>query len=430
MKRSITLRYLIIIVVSIYLQTLLENKKDSALQSLNYLIETDATVTTEHRDIWLTVFVHGTIVLHPRFLIENIPALKKDRGEETLYGQVISDSRSAPFLFQNQAIQEPGLHIISEPFCRRGYASGALAYILEALNYRQSLNYYYTFGWSGLISESTREQAGAQLYHELAMEIERYKQKGIVPKVRVIGYSHGGNVCLNMARDVIESPWHVDELVIMGTPVQPTTDYLITNQLFKKKYVIFSLGDSVQKHDMFSSHSARYFSDKQDFDLPCSLTQIQLRIAKRVSSDHDITPREHSFFYKRPLSPGHIELWFFGWTPNYYRNRYPFYPLPTVAFVPYIIQQIQNQVLEHNPEQPLVVTIAPDQELMSIACNNADKCPIITPFIPIETLDALAETVLNEYKPHNYKKEYRKKRDKIIKKSIKRHMRVRPTASY
>ncbi len=428
MKHTITLRYLIIIVASL---CLLHQKKNDVRQWLGSHIEADASVASAPRDVWLTVFVHGTIVLHPRFLIENIPSLKADKADQTLYGQVIEDSRSAPFLFENQTIQDLGLHRIDEPYQRRGYAAGALAYVLDALDYQQSHNYYYTFGWSGLISESARIQAGAQLYNELSEEIECYKQKGIVPKIRVIGYSHGGNVSLNMACNVDTSDWQVDELVTIGTPLQPPTDYMVTSPLFKQVYVLFSFGDKVQDRDVFSPYSShRYFKNDEGFDLPDSLTQIQIRVAKRVSDDHPVAPREHSFMYQRPLSPGHIELWFFGWTPNYYRKRNPFYPLPTVAFVPYIIKQVQNQTLIHSPEQPLVVTLAPDQELMSIACNDKDKDPIIVPFIPVETLDSLTETVLSEYKPHNYAQEYRRERDKIIKESIKRHLQARPTAAY
>lgn len=201
-------RYTIILLISIYLRQQLQQafKPD---QSLGYHIQTDLCVMPVG-DVWLTVFVHGTIVLHPRFLIENIAALKHDKAESTLYGQVINDARSMPFFFQTQAMQEPGLRKINEPFDKRGYASGALVYLLQhiqnaMLPTQKTCQHYYTFGWSGIISDSARVHAGAQLHHELTSEIEHYKKQGICPKVRLIGYSHGGNVCLNTARSATYS---------------------------------------------------------------------------------------------------------------------------------------------------------------------------------------------------------------------------------
>ncbi len=435
MVHATRFRYFIIAMVSLYIHHVIYQDSYEA-QSLNYNIETDAMVTSTAADeVWLTVFVHGTIVLHPRFLLENIPALKHDKADQTLYGQVLHDSRSTPLLLQNQAIQQLGLQKINEPFNQRGNTAGALAYILQELQYssdssHKTCNYYYTFGWSGLISESTREQAGADLYHELGQEIAAYEAKGISPKIRVIGYSHGGSVCLNIARAATDEKWHIDELILLGAPIQPTTDYLIASPLFKKSYIIFSHGDSVQMHDFFSPHfSRRYFKGDECFELPDNLTQIQLRMAKNISHEYSTAPREHSFFYRRALSPGHIELWFFGWTPNYYRKRYPLYPLPTVAFIPYIVKQVQQHVVDHNPARPLIVTIAPDQEIMSIALHEKDKCPTIVPFVCTDMVDSLAQTMLADYKPHNYKKAYYQERDKIIKESIKRHMQKRPTAA-
>lgn len=434
MRNSITLKYCIIALTGLYIQQALYHG-ESGLQSLSYNIETDATVTAVAEDIWLTIFVHGTIVLHPRFLIENIPALKHDKADQTLYGQVINDSRPIPLFFQNQAIQQEGLQKIYAPFNQRGYTSGALAHILQELQYsvdpaHRIRNHYYTFGWPGLLSESTRKQAGMDLYNELADEIASYEQKGISPKIRLIGYSHGASVCLHMAEKADCNRYQIDELILLGAPVQPATDYLIASPLFKKSYMIFSHGDRVQVHHFFSyNFSRRYFKEDETLQLPDNLTQIQLRIAKTISPDYPIMAREHSFLYGRALSPGHIELWFFGWTPNYYRKRFPFYPLPTVAFIPYIVQQVQQQMPNPDPTWPIIVTVAPEQEIMSIASGPKDPCPAIVPFISVDTIDALVETMLTDYKPHNFKKQYYDKRDEVIRESIKRHMKERPTAA-
>ena len=433
MKHSYIIRCTIILLISLYIKECIHHQNDKKQLFCND-IETNLDIESTNADVWLTIFVHGTIVLHPRFLIENIAALKHDKVDDTLYGHVIKDARSISFFFQSQAIQEPGLKKINESLIKRGYTSGALAYTIQRLQCFMSLdnqtrNHYYTFGWSGLISNSSRKEAAHKLYIQLDNQIREYKQRGINPKIRLIGYSHGGNVCLNMAHYACNNDWHVDELILLGVPVQPATDYLIADPLFKKSYHIYSREDHVQQHDFFSfGFSRQYFKPHGEFELPDNLTQIKLRVAKTVSCEYPIIARQHSFIYHRPLSPGHIELWFFGWTPNYYRKRYPFYPLPTIAFIPYVIHQIQQNVTGHDPERPLVVTLAPEQEIMSIAMNKKDKCPLIVPFVPMETLDELTELMLTDYKPHNYRERFYKKRDCIIREAIKKHMKKRPTS--
>ena len=102
-----------------------------------------------------------------------------------------------------------------------------------------------------------------ELYKAVAeCVVADFKAQGIDVNVRIIGYSHGGNVLLNMAlarqRNPFLSPLTVHELVLLGMPVQQETDYLINDPLFEKIIHIYSRGDRIQKLDFFSCH--RFFS--------------------------------------------------------------------------------------------------------------------------------------------------------------------------
>jgi hypothetical protein len=42
-------------------------------------------------------------------------------------------------------------------------------------------------------------------------------------------------------------------------------------------------------------------------------------------------------------SPGHTELWFFGWAESGYRKNLHMYPLPGAVFIPYLMSVAQKE---------------------------------------------------------------------------------------
>ena len=58
--------------------------------------------------------------------------------------------------------------------------------------------------------------------------------------MRVIAYSHGGNLALQLGAVHVtksaEEQFTINELFLFGTPVQTETDYLINSPLFNKVY--------------------------------------------------------------------------------------------------------------------------------------------------------------------------------------------------
>lgn len=112
-------------------------------------------------------------------------------------------------------------------------------------------DHFYVFGWSGKLGFDIRKKAGKRLAEQLAELLNSYKAKYTVyPDVRIITFSHGGNVALQMAEfaDLLPQGLYI-ELIMFGSPIQASTEKFINNNCFKKVYNIFSQNDVVQRID-------------------------------------------------------------------------------------------------------------------------------------------------------------------------------------
>jgi hypothetical protein len=117
---------------------------------------------------------------------------------------------------------------------------------------RFPLDNFYMFGWSGNLSFPEREKAGATFYQELKKLTQEYEQKhGVIPKVRVITHSHGGNVVLNVAKakDPKDTVFCIDELILLACPIQKATVGHLKDPLFKRIYSLYSNTDIHQVGD-------------------------------------------------------------------------------------------------------------------------------------------------------------------------------------
>jgi hypothetical protein len=165
-------------------------------------------------------------------------------------------------------------------------------------------------------------------------------------------------------------------------------------------YHIYSRGDKVQKLDFFSFRrffSKRRFNDTSRFVTPEKVVQIELQLkpARRDYKEH-----EKPKFVNR--SPGHIELWFFGWTEGMYRKDFPLHPLPTACLVPIIIKATQEAMPQEND---LVVEFYPNTEKCIVKKRRYFK-KVHTKGMKKETLAKMKQTALDE-KPETFsRKDY------------------------
>lgn len=386
----------------------------------------EANATVSSKEVWINVFVHGIMSIKPHISWNNFMLFLKDRIEGTLYEKTVELMREDPFFYKNQAMQQIGFHQVN-PQLFEGNSSASLAFILEKVGKHYGIkqnNHYYTFGWSGLLSSKSRYNDAKKLFLSLKSETDQLKQRGLQPRIRVIGYSHGGNVSLNLAavkkQEFKNTNLAIDELLLLGTPIISDTDHLVNDDIFKCVFNFYSLCDRVQPLDFFAPKqifSDRIFKPRKGFDLPNKLIQVQLKVTrckesvlncpKKFDLSHDFK-RTAIVYGKsgllRDISPGHAELWFFGWTPVFYRKNYPLYPLPTISFAPVIMNHARKIAQSLTPEHSIIADIRPQHNVILFRPNNDHHVHSTVPFMPRNKLKKLHDAVL-KCKPNLYSTE-------------------------
>lgn len=113
---------------------------------------------------------------------------------------------------------------------------------------------FYIFGWrSESFNHKTRMKAAKNLMQSLQkIIIEYHKKNSIIPAVRLIGFSHGGNVVLNTAHyeplNLIGQMIDI-EVWLIATPIQRINHDYVNHTHFKKVYSVYSKKDWLQRID-------------------------------------------------------------------------------------------------------------------------------------------------------------------------------------
>ena len=387
-------------------------------QTLNNRLNALELSTNKPQEAWMTVFVHGSFATTLGLI--SVFNVIKDKVQNTNYKKMTRLMRNDPFFYQMQPLQELGLKPLEPHFepksITQKYAVFPIAAAYEMLsahaNHAQEKNYFYTFGWSGLISQQRRRKEAVRLYNALIVEYQSLLQRGIKPKIRLIAHSHGGNVILNtggihellqkglddepnaarypdadqqasmhhlyelltktkkkLALDHIPvAPFCIDEVILMGTPIQPETLPFCLSPFFKKIYNFYSDDDIIQSMDWVSTR--RYYSEKRIAFSPIAeerptIVQIKITLNKPQSDEEkkatNTPPQENtenqrslgvlkdtmnalwtrlfSNQTKKPaLDPLHKEFWFMGWKASDQNNlaQQHIQPYPYVILLPYI----------------------------------------------------------------------------------------------
>ncbi|MGE0206815.1 MAG: hypothetical protein AB7R69_03095 [Candidatus Babeliales bacterium] len=382
------------------------------------------------KDISITILVHGIISVAPYINFSNIIKFMQDKIANTTYSRSIEQTRRDPYFYQHHPMQELGLRKIDRGNNRPGAAATAYAQLLDMLapHPNKSIeHHYYTFGWSGLLSPRIRYLEAKIFYDQMLKEFEHFfNNDHYNVKIHIIGYSHGANVALKLAEVYKKEGYDktkkiiVDELILMGAPILPETDYLLNSSLFKKVYHFYSYGDRVQRLDFFSLDrvfSNRKFHDRSDFSVPEKIVQINIKIKRATKgrknpSSYSLEELIHRRSTQRNSDPGHTELWSFGWSPASYRDTFPLYPLPVGVFIPVIISKLQETMPD---AKNLMVELHPDYEAM-LFYDFDKKYEKITPFVDKKTMCHL-KTHAEQFRPDESFN--RLKYEKKVKKSIR-----------
>lgn len=364
----------------------------------------------------LTIFVHGIMSVKYHMSFPNIMLFIKDQVANSAYQKTVEIIRNDPYFHQSHPIQQAGLHLVDLSLEKPGAAPTLFSRLWEQVdatnNNDLKNNIYYTFGWTGLLSPTVRRFEAQVLYNLLKKEVKKFQEKGIHPKIRIVGYSHGGNVALEMATVKKKNKVMIDELILIGVPVVKTADFLRSHKMFKRIFHFYSKGDRVQNLDLLSWQ--RWFAipkgrSKKFEKLPENLTQIEIRVKRltkhqleRAQKNPDGTVLTYNKKAMRVADPGHTELWSFGWGTSSYSKHNPFYPLPTGVFIPYLINTIKT---EPNFQDHIIADIYTHEHTMFLRHKQNSLYKKIN-FLSKPNIDGML-TLAKKYEPANYSiKEY------------------------
>lgn len=159
---------------------------------------------------------------------------------------------------------QKGLHHISElPDSSMLVKDAKLLQQGDALLF--DVEHYYTFGWSGKLSFKAREKAGKDLYEDMQKLLKKYKKKyKVYPTIRLLTFSHGGNVALNMVKYLpfIKGERIPLDLILVACPVQKVTEDLINHTSINRSFVISSKLDLLQVADIYKYNGKRYVPNR------------------------------------------------------------------------------------------------------------------------------------------------------------------------
>lgn len=375
----------------------------------------------KNNEHWINVFVHGIVSLAPVLSLKTINHIKQDDIENTVYKDYVKNVRSDRFFCKNEPKQQEGLIAIDKNKVDSHSSCYAISQIFD-MQFNNTINYYYTFGWSGLMSNAQRYIDAKKFYIELSAEIKKFNDKGIFPKIRLIGFSHGGTQCLYLSevikQEKLPLTFYVDELIMLGTPALDHTKVMINEPVFKKIYNLYSGSDRVQVLDFTQKHkhfSRRKIQSSPEFKISDKLLQVKLEILRPIKkrggglADPSLwqkSPPRHSMGIRKG-SPGHCEWWFLEYTNTFYRKSFALNPLPILAIVPTILKSLNGIDLKPYKTDlygnKVTVIIRPFEYYMLI--DAADKTTMLE-FLSKEQFNKFKDLVLQLNIKKTTKQEY------------------------
>lgn len=415
--------------------------------------------------VQMTVFVHGSFASLLGFL--SYAEVISDKLSGSVYRQITKKMRADDFFFRDQIILQRGLIPVEPTFDLqktggKKYAAYPLimAYkeINDAFNPNHEQTLFYTFGWSGLISQNSRRFEAIRFYNLLCEERNRLKAQGLDPHIRIICHSHGGNLALNLAainKAISLSAWDatgnyspyedenesikamakllqqvttketaktksdqkifdyvppvndlvIDELVLMGTPLQPETEYFFyAADTFKKIYHIYSDEDFVQRADWVSSKrplsgqrlTTLDVHKKMPIEKRNIIIQARLLAETPIAEQNKTTPEStdknektvldalfagQNIFSRSSKNPTHKELWFALWGDDDPVFSTFLHPMPVVVLCPLIIDTL-NKTEQKNTDldvtitataKTITVSTAPYKETKTLFTSSMDQ---------------------------------------------------------
>jgi hypothetical protein len=389
MAISLLIALLILFFISVY------RAADESPYAENYLDKSKS-----HRMI---VFIHGTFGAVVG--LTSFPSLLSDSLSGTFYKKTLAVLRKKKFFYATQPLLGLGLTSFKPSLenspkssrCAIKPISQSYDHIANYVSDDPAIRHYYAFGWSGLLSQKSRQKESIRLMNQLHQEVLKFRREGINPQITLLCHSHGGNVALNMGIisslltaeknelfDLVSSDssicenkkllnrlpefgaqaktsdekrwdyrpaipdWHIDQLTLLATPLQEETDFAAVSSFFNNVHSYYSFDDHIQGKDLvttkklFSEQRFNRIEEKlrtKNLFLPPGLKQLRIMCNREFSQDETrIIPR--GAFLN---DPGHKEFWFIVFPLRF--NSSAIKPLPVVTLCPLIDELLRQEPL-------------------------------------------------------------------------------------
>ncbi len=378
-------------------------------------------IVDEQKEHRLVIFIHGTFGSTLSLL--DAPSVVRDNIKGSMYAKTARSMRKDHFFFSTQPLMGRGLVPFIPSFdSKESHGFFAMypigkSYELFAkqLGEASELRHYYVFGWSGLLSQHKRRQEAVRFLNALADEVARFKAKGITPKITVVAHSHGGNLVLNAAAlvallrneaifdglaaqalgvkkklaeilfslptkavamekkgqkkgdyELVCPAWNINQFVMLGSPVQPETDFAVQSTFLESVIHCYSVADKVQSSDWVST--SRYYSDQRfdclqkelhvaGLELPKKLKQVRVMFNREISPSGTFevksdAKKEKSWWsllvgdfaeHVERIDPTHKEFWFLVSRKD--EEKTFLKPLPISVCMPLVTQLCESTEL-------------------------------------------------------------------------------------
>ena len=214
----------------------------------------------------VTVFIHGTTA--PFLALFNVKQTLEDKfNGNTIYERSMNEVRTSGQLEESDLLLGLGMIDITKevkakklaPKLRHKAAYNivrAFDRIAREIDDPQEIRRYFTFGWSGKMSEKARFAAAEELYDSLKKIKAEEELQGHAVSFELHAHSHGGQLVFHLPvirKQRKEKNFVIDQAIVWGTPLYYPNTRTVTWGMFKKFYNCYSEGDRIQPIDIFST---------------------------------------------------------------------------------------------------------------------------------------------------------------------------------
>lgn len=199
------------------------------------------------------IFIHGTYAMNFVGMIKFIFYKLFNHNKFLQHIEIWSNKRFSKDINEHTSLcnNYVGLHkITKENISEKIYDLFYKYFVSGFKNTFKAKNIeYYMFNWNGLLLESERKNSALDLYQE----IKALQNKNT--KIILVGYSHGGNIALELASIAAkkkDTNFVIDLLVLLASPLNYISQINAHSYIFEMIYNFYSSYDMLQIADIFS----------------------------------------------------------------------------------------------------------------------------------------------------------------------------------